>query len=96
MLQIGLTTMVSVRGQRGATMRIEAIAWFDVPNNGKWHGQSVMPQQELIRCRECKYWMADYNHICTAASGYTIKSGDGFCDWAERREDDRKDRKSVV
>ena len=43
---------------------------------------------ELVRCRECKYWMAEYNHICSAASGYTIKSGDGFCDWAERKEHD--------
>lgn len=40
-------------------MRREYIAWFDMPTNGKLHGQSVMPGQELIRCKDCKYYRAD-------------------------------------
>ena len=32
-------------------MRKEYIAWF---SQGK-HGESTMPQQELVRCRDCIY-----------------------------------------
>ena len=62
------------------------MAEFIVYGNEDWVSSVII--SELVRCKDCKYWMADYNHICTAASGYTIKSGDGFCDWAERREDE--------
>ena len=62
-------------------MRIEAIAWFDMPNNGKWHGQSVMPQQELVRCRDCKYFgnkvRVGDTFVCNKHGIYVPK--DGFC-----------------
>lgn len=68
-------------------MRREYIAWFDMPNNSKLHGQSVMPQQELIRCKDCKHCMD--GNICThnifkqAIEVYA----DDFCSRAERKEE---------
>lgn len=84
--------------QRGETMRIEAIAWFDVPNNGKWHGQNVMPQQELIRCKDCKHrpyrdddGMIDGDYVCPYLCDdpfYTVMpKDDWFCHRAERRKE---------
>ena len=69
-------------------MRIEAIAWFDMPDHGKWHGQSVMPQQELIRCRDCKYYFPEGHVRCWNIRGmhYPVEP-DEFCSRAERKEE---------
>ena len=67
-------------------MRIEAIAWFDMPDKGKWHGQSVMPQQELIRCRDCKWWKAEKQE-CYEWYDSPYAPADGYCFRAERKEE---------
>ena len=72
-------------------MRIEAIAWFDMPNNGKWHGQSVMPQQELVRCKDCKYSSPNQVYGCMINSFADDLDkrmySDDFCSMAERKEE---------
>lgn len=47
---------------------------------------------ELIRCRECKHWDGYFCHHDGYGDGYAnytppIKTQDGFCDWAERKEE---------
>lgn len=76
-------------------MKREYIADFDIPKSGKIHGQSVMPKQELIRCKDCKYYDSYYCHNKWWGDGYgnyppPIKEDDGYCDWAERREEWQK------
>ena len=51
---------------------------------------SFTVKQELIRCRDCKYYDGYYCHNKWWGDGhgyYTppIKKDDGYCDWAERR-----------
>ena len=46
----------------------------------------------VIRCRECKYWDGHFCHNKWWGDGYgnytpPIKREEGFCDWAERKED---------
>jgi hypothetical protein len=48
--------------------------------------------QELIRCKDCKHWDGHYCHEKWWGNGYgnytpPIKDEDGFCDWAERKEE---------
>ncbi len=45
----------------------------------------------VIRCKDCKHWDGYYCHHKGYGNGYAnysppIKSGEGFCDWAERKE----------
>lgn len=63
-------------------MRIEAIAWFDMPNNGKWRGQNVMPQQELVRCEDCIY---KQGRECTRFADIPVYDED-YCSKGTRRE----------
>lgn len=47
---------------------------------------------ELVRCKKCKHWDGYYCHNKWWGDGYgnytpPIKSEDGFCDWAERKEE---------
>ncbi len=49
-------------------------------------------QPENIRCKDCKHWDGYYCHNKYWGDGngyYTppIKTEDGFCDWAERKEE---------
>lgn len=49
--------------------------------------------EELIRCKECKHFDGYYCHNKWWGDGYgnytpPIKSGDGFCDWADREDDE--------
>ena len=71
-------------------MRREYIAWFAMPNNGKLHGQSVMPQQELIRCKDCKHFTGKWC-ILNSRKEFDpedrLVNGEGFCAWAERKEE---------
>ena len=51
--------------------------------------------QELILCKECKHWDGYFCHNKLWGDGYgnytpPIKGEDGFCDWAERREENGK------
>lgn len=41
-------------------------------------------QPEIVRCKDCQHY--EYG-ICKKAGLYVNKSPNGFCDWAERRED---------
>ncbi|MBR2775781.1 MAG: hypothetical protein IKD75_01520 [Prevotella sp.] len=46
----------------------------------------------LIRCKDCKYWDEYYCRNRLYGNGYAnyippIKTEDGFCDWAERKEE---------
>lgn len=52
--------------------------------------------QELIRCKDCKHWDGYYCHNKRWGDGYgnytpPIKNEDGFCDWAEGKENDKID-----
>ena len=45
----------------------------------------------VIRCKECKHWDGYFCHNKRGGDGYgnytpPIKTGEGFCDWAERKE----------
>ena len=42
--------------------------------------------QELIRCKDCKYW-ADYTNACKAVDPHfaTTTGPDDYCSFAERR-----------
>lgn len=47
---------------------------------------------KLIRCKDCTHWDGYYCHHKGYGDGYAnysppIKSEDGFCDWAERKEE---------
>lgn len=47
---------------------------------------------ELIRCKDCKHWDGYFCHNKWWGDGYgnytpPIKKEDGFCDWAERKEE---------
>ena len=76
-------------------MRREYIAWFDMPNGGKLHGQSVMPKQELIRCKDCKYYRKDgdcwhewdNDGRIYYQSVINEPSPDDYCSRAERKEE---------
>ena len=56
------------------------------------HGEVLFAgADELIRCKDCKYWDGYYCHNKKWGDGYgnytpPIKKEDGFCDWAERKE----------
>ena len=46
----------------------------------------------VIRCKDCKYWDGSYCHNKWWGDGYgnytpPIKQEDGYCDWAERKEE---------
>lgn len=48
--------------------------------------------RELIRCKDCTHWDGYCCHNKWWGDGYgnyaqPIKAGDGFCDWAERKEE---------
>ena len=48
--------------------------------------------RELIRCKDCKHWDGYYCHNELWGDGYgnytpPIKREEGFCDWAERKEE---------
>ena len=75
-------------------MRREYIAWFDMPTNSKLHGQSVMPGQELIRCKDCKYYRDgdcwhewDNDGRIYYQSIINEPNPDDYCSKAERREE---------
>ena len=67
-------------------MRREYIAWFDMPNSGKLHGQSVMPKQELIRCKDCKWWDGGKQE-CIEWYDSPYVPAYGYCFRAERKEE---------
>lgn len=56
----------------------------------------IRKQPELIRCKDCKHYDGYYCHNKWWGDGhgnYTppIKSEDGFCDWAEGKENGKID-----
>ena len=71
--------------------RREYIADF---TQGK-HGENVMPKQELIRCKDCKFSKAYYHgsesnlgmftYLCT--QGLYGMNADDYCSRAERKEE---------
>ena len=55
-------------------------------------GDLFRGDSELIRCMDCKYYDGYYCHNKWWNDGYgnytpPIKKEDGFCDWADRREE---------
>lgn len=47
---------------------------------------------QVIRCEDCKHWDGYFCHNKWWGDGYgnytpPIKDEDGFCDWAERKEE---------
>ena len=47
---------------------------------------------QVIRCKDCKYWDGRFCHNKWWGDGHSnytppIKSEEGFCDWAERKEE---------
>lgn len=54
--------------------------------------QPTVDAVPVIRCKDCKHWDGYYCHHKGYGNGYAnysppIKSGEGFCDWAERKEE---------
>lgn len=52
---------------------------------------SAQPQPEIIICKDCKHWDGYYCHNKRWGDGYgnytpPIKTEEGYCDWAKRRE----------
>ena len=44
--------------------------------------------QEIIRCKDCKYWYQDFDGKCIASTPYgTDTDEDDFCSRAERKEE---------
>ena len=48
--------------------------------------------EHVIRCKDCKHWDGYFCHNKWWGDGYgnytpPIKTEDGFCDWAERKEE---------
>lgn len=43
----------------------------------------------VIRCKECKYWERSISDVTKNRCTWTayIKEPEGFCDWAERRQE---------
>lgn len=60
---------------------------------GKWLAQEkTIDAVPVIRCKNCKHWDGYYCHNKWWGDGYgnytpPIKKEDGFCDWAERKEE---------
>lgn len=55
-------------------------------------GVDMSKAQELIRCKDCKHWDGQFCHNKWWGDGhgaYTppIKTEEGYCDWAERKEE---------
>ena len=55
------------------------------------HGKEV-EFAKVIRCKDCKYWDEYYCRNRWYGNGYAnyippIKTEDGFCDWAKRKEE---------
>lgn len=51
-----------------------------------------------VRCKDCNHWDGYYCHHKWYGDGYAnypppIKSEEGFCDWAERKERGKKDER---
>lgn len=75
----------------------EYIAWFDMPKSGKLHGQSVLPKQELIRCKNCEWYEIvhlkkdgtdDRRYKPTWCSMWrAVMSEEDFCSMGERKEE---------
>lgn len=60
------------------------------PSASNWNIETI---GELIRCKDCIHFDGYYCHNKYWGDGngyYTppIKKEDGYCDWAERKEDD--------
>jgi hypothetical protein len=45
-------------------------------------------QEEVIRCKDCKYWVeVPYGHICDWTS-HQKQSGEGYCELARKRKEE--------
>lgn len=56
------------------------------------NGGYLEPIKPLVRCKDCKHWDGYYCHNELWGDGYgnytpPIKREEGFCDWAERKEE---------
>ena len=50
------------------------------------HALDVCYKEELIRCKDCKYWGADgYRYGCKYATDIMFEND--YCSWAERKND---------
>lgn len=43
--------------------------------------------QELIRCKDCKFWYMDLYEKCMASKSTPCTDENDFCSWAERKEE---------
>ena len=49
------------------------------------HGRYSVSSRPLIRCKDCKHYL--YPHGCGHIDGMATSQKDGFCSYAERREE---------
>lgn len=49
--------------------------------------EEYSPEQELVRCKDCKHWDADA-HECNIKTGWFACGAEWFCADGERRDDD--------
>lgn len=59
----------------------------DYCSRGAWH---LVPHEELIRCKDCKYSTDEYGDgdcYCDLSGIYIGKDWNHFCSWAERKKE---------
>ena len=57
------------------------IGFMSQPNLG------VSIREEIVRCRDCKYFTTNIHRSYCMKSIITLYSPDGFCTWGERKVD---------
>lgn len=51
-----------------------------------WEGIDLNPIQELVRCKDCKYWNRK-NYRCANVPCVVYRMEDDYCSHAERAEE---------
>ena len=46
---------------------------------------------EVVRCKDCKYLIADDGDYCCDLHEFICKQDNDYCSWGERREDGKAD-----
>lgn len=69
--------------------KLTVVPTVPFPSASDWNIEAV---GVLIRCKDCKYYDGYYCHNKYWGDGYgsyppPIKEDDGYCDWAERKEE---------
>lgn len=67
---------------------VEYIGYIDI-----WTGEACLSGEEIVRCRDCKFWTADPDPIDPGWPMWCERfeidmvAPDNFCSWAEKKVD---------